>query len=304
MDKIIKEVLDEIKELDMNYSAFNLRVNGKLVDRKSSDEIKIESKKDKSGIDIFITNNTQNKSLHIPVIITESGLSDLVYNDFYVGDNCNITIVAGCGIHNCGENSNSHNGIHSFHIGKNSNVRYIEKHIGLGNKESIKILNPTTKITLKQNSKMIMETTQVSGVSFANRKSNAILYKNAKLIIKEKILTTKDEIAKTNFLVTLKGENSSAEVVSRSVAKDNSSQNFESTLIGKNNCFGRVECDGILTDNAKIFSSPRIKAENVNSSLTHEAVIGKIAGEELIKLQTLGLSKQEAENEIINGFLK
>lgn len=304
MDKIIEEVLNEIRELDMNYSAFNLRVNGQLVDRKSSDEIEITSKTDRSGIDINIKDNTKDKSLHIPVIISQSGLSDLVYNDFYVGDNCSVTIVAGCGIHNCGDKISSHNGVHTFHIGKNSTVRYIEKHIGLGKKESIKILNPTTKIYLKQNSKMIMETTQISGVSFADRKSSAFLSKNSKLSIKEKILTKGNEKATTNFVVTMKGENSSAEVISRSVAKENSFQNFESTLIGKNKCFGKVECDGILVDNAKIISTPKIKAENVDSTLMHEAVIGKIAGEELIKLQTLGLTKTEAENEIINGFLK
>ena len=234
MDKIIEEVLNEIRELDMNYSAFNLRVNGQLVDRKSSDEIEITSKTDKSGIDINIKDNTKDKSLHIPVIISQSGLSDLVYNDFYVGDNCSVTIVAGCGIHNCGDKISSHNGVHTFHIGKNSTVRYIEKHIGLGKKESIKILNPTTKIYLKQNSKMIMETTQISGVSFTDRKSSAFLSKNSKLSIKEKILTKGNEKATTNFVVTMKGENSSAEVISRSVAKENSFQNFESTLIGKN----------------------------------------------------------------------
>ena len=290
MNKIDKELLSQIADLhSIPEGAYNIRKNGEALSRNSTADIEIIPKKDKSGIDIIVKPNVKNKSVHIPVIITMGGVNDLVYNDFYIGENADVTIVAGCGIHNTTSTKSEHNGIHSFHLDKNCNVVYIEKHLGLGNDKSEKILNPVTKL---------------GGVSRSVRTTKAKLYDNAKLVIKEKILTTASQSAITKFDVQLIGENSSVDVMSRSVAKDNSYQNFYSQVKGKNQCFGHVACDGILVDNARIDSTPKIICENVNATLVHEAAIGKIAGEQLTKLMTLGLTEQEAEDLIIKGFLK
>lgn len=304
MNEIEKKLLEKIADLHSTPSgAFNIRKNGATLNRSSSKEIEIIPKKDKSGIDIKIKDGTQNKSVHIPVIITVGGLNDLVYNDFYIGKNCDVVIVAGCGIHNATCKTSTHNGIHSFHIGENSKVKYIEKHVGEGEGSGGKILNPVTKIYLKKKSQMQLESLQIEGVTSTVRKTNAIIDDGAILKIQENILTTDAQTAKTIFNVRLKGKNSSVEVVSHSVAKDISFQEFKSNIIGENVCFGHVECDGIMLGDARIVSLPMIDARNSNASLVHEAAIGKIAGDELVKLMTLGLSQKEAENMIINGFL-
>ncbi len=304
MNEIEKKLLEKIADLHSTPSgAFNIRKNGTTLNRACTKEIDIIPKKDKNGIDIKIKDGTQNKSVHIPVIITVGGLNDLVYNDFYIGKNCDVVIVAGCGIHNATCKTSIHSGIHSFHIDENSKVKYIEKHVGEGNGSGGKVLNPVTKIYLKKNSQMQLETLQLGGVSSTMRKTNAIIGDNSSLKIQENILTTDSQTAKTIFNVTLKGENSSVEVVSHSVAKDSSFQEFKSNIIGENVCFGHVECDGIMLGDARIVSLPMIDARNSNASLVHEAAIGKIAGDELVKLMTLGLSQKEAENMIINGFL-
>lgn len=303
--QIDKQLLDEISGLhSVPQGAFNIRKNGESLARNSTDEISIVPKSDKSGIDIFVKPNTKNKSLHIPVIITQGGLNDLVYNDFYIGENAEVLIVAGCGIHNSTDKSSQHDGIHSFHLEKNCKVRYIEKHLALGDGSGEKILNPTTKIVMKENSFFEMETIQLGGVSFSDRKTKATLLENAKLVVREKILTSENQTAKTDFEVVLKQKGSSAKLQSRSVAKGKSKQIFVSKVKGLDECFGHVECDGILLDEAIIESTPKIVAQNINASLVHEAAIGKIAGEQIIKLQTLGLSEEEAEAEIIKGFLK
>lgn len=303
MNKIEKDLLLAVADLHQIPSgAFNLRENGKGVERKSSANIEIVPKKDVSGIDIIIKPNTTNESVHIPVIITESGIKDLVYNDFYVGENSDVLIVAGCGIHNAGDDASEHNGIHAFHIGKNAKVRYVEKHIGVGQKGD-KILNPVTKVFMEDNSYMLMETTQLGGVSSSIRRTEGSLQDNAKLVIKEKILTNDNQLAKTEFDVELVGKNSSCEVISRSVTREESKQEFFSKLTGKNECFGHVECDGILLDKSKITSTPEIVAECVEATLVHEAAIGKIAGDQIIKLMSLGLTDKEAEDMIIQGFL-
>lgn len=304
MNKIDKMLLEKVSSLhDIKLGAFNIRKNGEVVERKSTKEIEIVPKKDKKGIDIIIKPNVQNKAVHIPVIITAGGLNDLVYNDFYVGENSYVTIVAGCGIHNTSDDNSTHNGIHSFHLEKNSHIKYIERHVGMGKGEGGKILNPTTKIYQKENSILEIETLQLGGVTKSDRKTFANLGENAQLNIQENILTENAETATTSFKVTLKGKNSKVEVVSHSVAKGESYQEFKSNLIGKNECFGHVECDGILLNNARIVSVPMIDALSSDASLVHEAAIGKIAGDELIKLMTLGLSEEEAEDVIIKGFL-
>ena len=303
MNNLEQKLFEKLTDLHKIPSgAFSLRKNGES-DIHTSKEIEIIKKSDKNGIDIIIKPNVVNKSVHIPVIITVGGLNDLVYNDFYIGENSDVVIVAGCGIHNKTCKDSVHNGIHSFHLAKNSKVKYIERHIGEGNGSGGKILNPVTKIFLKENAHMTMETTQLGGVTSTVRKTFAKLKDNAKLNIQENLLTTNDQTAKTNFKVELLGKNSGVEVVSHSVARDNSYQEFKSNIIGKNECFGHVECDGILLDNARITSLPMIDAVDKNSSLVHEAAIGKIAGDELIKLMTLGLTQKEAEEIIIEGFL-
>ena len=304
MNRIDKSLLEKISALhNISLGAVNIRKNGEVVKRENSAEIEIVPKKNKSGIDVFIKPNVKNKAVHIPVIITEGGIDDLVFNDFFVGENSFVTIVAGCGIHNTSSDTSRHNGIHSFHLEKGAHVRYIERHIGEGNGKGGKILNPTTKIFQKENSTLEIETLQLGGVTSSARKTVATLDKGAFLRIQENILTENDNTATTDFKVTLNGENSKVEVVSRSVAKGKSVQKFQSNLVGKASCFGRVECDGILLDEARIVSVPMIDAISKDASLTHEASIGKIAGDELVKLMTLGLNEKEAEDVIIKGFL-
>ena len=304
INKIDRELLLSIADMHkIPEGSFNIRKNGESILRNSNSDIEIVSKKDKSGIDIIVKPNVKNKSVHIPVIITQTNLTELVYNDFYIGENADVTIVAGCGIHNPSTQKSEHDGLHTFHLAKNSRVKYIEKHLGIGN-QGEKVLNPETKIYMAENTYFEMETIQLGGVSSANRKTYAKLKDNAKLVIKERILTTENQIAKTNFKVDLVGKNSSVDVLSRSVAKDNSKQEFNSNVVGNNECFGHVECDGIIVGNSQITSTPKIIAKNVNASLVHEAAIGKIAGEQIIKLLSLGLTEEQAENLIIKGFLQ
>ena len=303
MSKIESDLLLAVSDLHQVPSgAYNIRENGAAVDKKSTENIEIVPKTDGKGIDIFVKDGTVNESLHIPVIITKTGIKELVYNDFHIGKNCDILIVAGCGIHNTGSQDSEHNGIHSFFVGKNSKVKYVEKHLGVGTKGG-KILNPITNIKLADGAELIMETTQLGGVTSSIRETNAKLNKAAKLLIKEKILTNESQIADTYFNVELLGEDSSVEVISRSVAKENSKQKFYSKVIGKAKSFGHVECDAILMDKAVIQSTPEILAECTEATLVHEAAIGKIAGEQLTKLMTMGLTEKEAEDMIIKGFL-
>lgn len=308
MDKINQidsELLEQIADMHgIPQGSFNIRKNGQSIARNSDSDIEIISKTDKSGIDIIVKPGVKNKSVHIPVIITVGNLSDLVYNDFYIGKGADVLIVAGCGIHNETNQKSQHDGIHTFHLEEDCKVKYVEKHLGVGIGSGEKVLNPTTEVYMKSGSEFEMETIQIGGVSYSNRKTKAVLGDNTKLIIKEKIKTDKEQKAITAFDVVLKGKNSSVEVISRSVAKDSSRQKFVSNLHGRNECFGHVECDGIILNNAQIISEPKITAENINATLIHEAAIGKIAGDQLIKLQTLGLSEEEAQNEIIKGFLK
>lgn len=305
LTKIDKELLNQISDLHtIEQGSYNIRKNGEALARYSTSDIEIVPKKDKPGIDIIIKPNVINKSVHIPVIISQGGLNDQVYNDFYVGENSDVLIVAGCGIHNTSDKDSQHDGIHTFHLDKNSKVKYVEKHLGLGNNTVGKILNPTTQVFMDENSTLIMETAQLGGVTYSDRKTFASLQKNAKLLIKENILTTSNQQAKTFFDVELLGDSSSVEVKSRSVAKDNSYQEFVSNIKGKADCYGHVECDGIIDGDAHIISTPQISALNRNANLVHEAQVGKIAGEQLEKLMTLGLTHQEACDKIIAGYLK
>ena len=305
MEKIDSTLLAEIADLHGTpQGAYNIRKNGQLLARNCVAGITINTKKDKPGIDIIIEDNVQNQSVHIPVIVTEQGLNDLVYNDFYIGKNCEVLIVAGCGVHNAGTTKSGHDGIHTFYIGENSKLRYVEKHLGTGNSGVEKVLNPTTVVHLSKNAQMKMETIQLGGVSSAERHTVADLANDAVLEINESILTTDTQTATTQFNVDLNGFNSRVNVVSRSVAKNDSKQAFISSVNGHNECFGHVECDAIVMDRAQVVSTPALKNTDANANLTHEAAIGKIAGEQLVKLQTLGLTKEQAENVIIKAFLR
>ncbi len=299
------ELLKIIADMDGTPDgAYNIRANSGLADRRVTENIDIKTKTDKSGIDIIIKPNTKGEKVHIPVIISETGLKELVYNDFYIGDNADVEIVAGCGIHNCGDEESRHDGVHTFFVGKNARVTYTEKHIGFADGKGESNMNPTTVINIAEGGYMEMETTQLSGVDSTDRKTTATLGDNATLVIREKLMTSGKETAKTDFTVDLNGQNSSANVVSRSVAKGNSYQLFLSRINGNNVCSGHTECDAIIMDNGKVSAVPEITANHIDASLIHEAAIGKIAGEQLIKLMTLGLTEQEAEEQIVNGFLK
>lgn len=304
MNNLEKSLLEKLADLHkLPSGAFSLRRNGQSESITSTNEIEIRPKKDKNGIDVFVKPNVKGKSIHIPVIITVGGLNDLVYNDFYIGENSDVLIVAGCGIHNATCKTSVHNGVHSFHLEKNSKVEYVERHLGEGNGEGGKILNPITKINLKEGAELIMETTQLGGVTSTTRKTFATVCDDAVLNIKENLLTTNEQTAKTHFQVKLVGENSKVDVISHSVARDKSVQEFKSNIIGLNQCFGHVECDGMLLDDAQISSLPIVTAKDNRASLIHEAAIGKIANDALIKLMTLGLTEKEAEDVIIEGFL-
>ncbi len=305
LDKIELNMLENIAGLHkVPEGAYSLRVNGELVGKNSSENIIIEKKTDKPGIDIYIKDGTKNESMHIPVILSETGITETVYNDFHIGDNVDVVIVAGCGIHNCGTEMSEHSGIHSFYVGKNSKVKYVEKHYGEGDGNGKNVMNPTTVVELSDGAYMEMETAQIKGVDSTDRKTVAKLDKDSTLVIYEKIMTHGNQYAKTEFEVELNGENCGTHVVSRSVAKDNSKQLFISNVKGNARCSGHTECDAIIMDNASVKAIPEIEANNVDASLIHEAAIGKIAGEQLIKLMTLGLDEKQAEEEIINGFLK
>lgn len=305
MNQIQKDLLAQIAGIhEVPQGAYNIRMNGEGAGRNSTEHIDIVTKNDKPGIDIVIKPDTKNESVHIPVILSQTGLTDLVYNDFYIGENSDVTIVAGCGIHNAGDEKSQHDGIHTFHVGKNAKVRYIEKHYGEGDGNGENIMNPTTVIFIGEDGYMEMETAQIKGISSTKRDTKATLEKGATLIVKEKLMTHGKQYAETNFEVELNGEGSSAHVVSRAVAKDESRQLFLSNIKGNNRSNGHTECDAIIMDNAVVKAIPEITAAHVDASLIHEAAIGKIAGEQIIKLMTLGLTEKEAEEQIISGFLK
>ena len=305
IDDIGRQILAEVADLrDVPEGAYNFRVNSQLAGRHTTENIDIMTKDGLPGIDIFIKPGTKGESVHIPVVVSASGIKETVYNDFFIGDNCDVVIVAGCGIDNCGEHDAQHDGIHRFYVGKNSKVRYVEKHYGSGDGNGKRILNPQTEVYMEEGSTMEMEMEQIKGVDSTVRTTIAELKENAKLIVKERLMTHGVQVAKSEYKVTLNGENSNADVVSRSVARDDSSQTFNARITGNAPCNGHTECDSIIMDNGRILAIPSLEANNVDAMLFHEAAIGKIAGDQLIKLMSLGLTEAEAEEQIISGFLR
>ena len=307
MDAIERDLLEKVADLHgVPEGAYNIRENGKSVSRSSSANIEIVSKTEagKSGIDFFIKPGTKNESVHIPVILSQSGLHELVYNDFHIGEGADVLIIAGCGIHNCGVQDSEHSGVHTFYVGKNAKVKYVEKHYGDGDGTGERIMNPTSEVYIEEGGSMEMETTQIKGVDSTCRVTKAKLAKGASLVVREKIYTHGKQLAKTDFLVNLDGEGAAADLVSRSVAAEQSHQEFNAVINGNAKCTGHSECDAIIMDQGTVTALPALTANSVDAELIHEAAIGKIAGEQLIKLMTLGLSEQQAEEQIIQGFLK
>ncbi len=305
MDEIQKRLLMEIAGLhEVPEGAYNIRANGQAVGRSSTANIDIESKDDGTGLDIRIKPGTKRESVHIPVVLTQSGLTEVVYNDFYIGEDSDVIIVAGCGIDNCGTANSQHDGIHRFYVGRGARVKYVEKHYGSGDGTGKRILNPVTEVYMEEGSTMEMEMVQIKGVDDTDRVTRAELAAGAALVVRERLMTHGEQRAISTYVVDLNGDGSSADVVSRSVARDTSYQKFDAKLVGSAACNGHTECDSIIMDQGRILAVPGLEANSVDAALVHEAAIGKIAGDQIIKLMTLGLSEQEAEEQIINGFLK
>lgn len=305
VDEIQERLLVEVADLHgVPEGAYNIRANGKLASRNTTANIDISTKTDVNGIDIRIKPGTKHESVHIPVVVSESGLKEMVYNDFYVGEDADVVIVAGCGINNCGDQDSEHDGIHRFFIGKNARVKYVEKHYGEGDGRGKRILNPGTEVHMEENSYMEMEMVQIKGVDSTDRTTTAELAAGAKLIVRERLLTHGTQNAVSTYIVDLNGDDASTDLVSRSVAKGESVQTFNSKINGNARCSGHSECDAIIMDHANIIAVPGLTANNIDAALIHEAAIGKIAGEQIVKLMTLGLTEEEAEAQIVNGFLK
>ena len=305
LDEIQKRLLREVADLhEVPEGAYNIRSNGRSVGRSSSANIDIIPKENGSGLDIRIRPGTRGESVHIPVVMTQSGLKEVVYNDFYIGEDCDVVIVAGCGIDNCGSQDSQHDGIHRFFAGRGAKIRYVEKHYGSGTGRGKRILNPVTEVYQEEDSTVEMEMVQIKGVDDTERTTIAELDAGAKLVVRERLMTHGDQRAISTYVVKLNGADSSADVVSRSVARDRSFQKFDAKIVGNAACHGHTECDSIIMDEGRILAVPGLEANNVDAALVHEAAIGKIAGEQLIKLMTLGLTAAEAEEQIINGFLQ
>lgn len=304
LDNVTEEVLNIINNHNFSMKgAFNLRENGTSICHGDSEHVKIKKKTDNPGIDIYIDGNTKGEAVYIPVVVSVSGMKDLVYNDFYIEDGADVKIIAGCGIHNSGCNESRHDGVHTFHVGKNANVRYEEKHYGEGEGTGGRVLNPVTNIFVGENSVFTLDTAQIKGVNSTIRETVVELEKNAKLYVTERLMTEGEDKAESNIEVRLNGENSSAQIVSRSVGKGHSVQTFHPNAVGNNKCQAHIQCDSIIMDEAEVGSIPEIRARNIDAAIIHEAAIGRINDEQLLKLRTLGLTEEEAECVIIENFL-
>ncbi len=304
LDEITQKILKQIDEKGFEQSgAFNLRHNGISLCHGDSQHIKIKKKEDKPGIDVYIDGDTKGEQVHIPVVVDASGMTDVVYNDFYIARGADVTIIAGCGIHNSGCNESRHDGIHSFHVSDGANVRYEEKHYGEGEGTGARVLNPVTNIYMEENAVFTLDTAQIKGVDSTERETNISIGKGSKLYVVEKLMTHDDQMAVSNMEVQLNGEGSSAQIISRSVAKDSSKQVFHPKAVGNAGCHAHVQCDSIIMGHAQVSSIPEINARHLDAAIIHEAAIGRINDEQLIKLRTMGMTEEEAESVIIDNFL-
>lgn len=304
MNEISRQILEKIAGFTGKFEgAYNIREDGGCAGRQSSENVRIENKADKPGLEIHVAPGTRGESVFIPACVTHGDVDDLVYNDFYIGQGAEVTIVAGCGVHTETGEPARHNGIHRFFLEKGSKVRYEEKHIGSGKGTGLKSIDPVTEVYIGEEASLEMDTSQIGGVDRTLRKTSAWIERGGKLLVHERLLTEKEQTADTEFMVELKGEDSGADIISRSVARDSSRQNYVSTIIGSAPCSGHSECDAIIDGSATVDASPRLYARHTDAALIHEAAIGKIAGEQILKLRTLGLTEEEAEARIIQGFL-
>lgn len=304
LDQITEEILKKIDESGFKQEgAFNLRHNGTALCHGDSEHVKIKKKEDKPGIDVYIDGDTKGEQVHIPVVVDASGMTDVVYNDFYIAEGADVTIVAGCGIHNSGCNESRHDGIHSFHVGNRANVRYEEKHYGAGEGTGAKILNPVTNIHMEEDAVFTLDTAQIKGVDSTERETNISMGKGSKLYVMEKLMTHDRQTAISNMEVQMNGEGSSAQIISRSVAKGESKQVFHPKAVGNTKCHAHIQCDSIIMDHAEVSSIPEINAKHLDAAIIHEAAIGRINDEQLVKLRTMGMTEEEAEEVIINNFL-
>lgn len=305
IDKITQDVLDRIDDTGFKQEgAYNLRYNGYALCHGDTDHIKIKKREDgNQGINVYISGETHGETVHIPVVIAASGMTDVVYNDFYVEDGAEVTIVAGCGIHNAGCNDSRHDGVHTFHVGKGANVVYSEKHYGEGEGTGARILNPVTRIILEENAVFTLDTAQIKGVDSTVRETKVEAGPGAKLFVTERLMTHDSQTAVSNMDVELNGEGSSAQIVSRSVAKGESVQTFHPRAIGNAGCHAHIQCDSIIMGKARVSSIPEINANHIDAAIIHEAAIGRINNDQVMKLRTLGLTGEEAESIIVEAFL-
>lgn len=305
LNALDKLMLEKVADLhDIPQGAYNIRKNGAGVQRNTTANIDIITKLDKPGIDVIIKPYTKGESVHIPVIVTEENINDLVYNTFEVGEYSDVLIVAGCGVHNSGNLKSQHDGIHTFYVRKGAKLKYVEKHYGQGEGMGQRVLNPQTIIEVEEGASVELELIQIKGIDQTKRDTEVRLKDNAKLVVTERLLTHKDQVAESNISVELLGVNSSAQIISRSVAQDDSRQEFFFDLVGRNKGRGHIQCDAIIMHNAQVLSTPKISAYHSEAQLVHEAAIGRIESEQLIKLMSMGFSEKEAEDTILNGFLK
>lgn len=305
MNSTTEEILKIVSDWKGSFcGAYSIREDGKSVARMSTEHVHINPKEDKPGLDIIIDEGAKDETISIPACVTHGDVDDLVYNDFYIGKDADVTIIAGCGVHTDNGEPARHNGIHRFFLGENAKVRYLEKHVGLGKGDGRKSIDPVTEIFLDKNASMEMETSQIGGVTDSKRVTNGVVKEGGRLVIHERLLTEKEQKAYSEFSVDMIGDDSSVDLVSRSVAKDESHQDFKAVIYGNAKCSGHSECDAIITGHGTVSATPQLDANNPDASLIHEAAIGKIAGEELLKLRTFGLTEEEAEERIIKGFLR
>lgn len=305
LSSLDKLMLEKVADLhDIPQGAYNIRKNGEGVQRNTTANIDIITKKDQPGIDVIVKPYTKGESVHIPVIVTEENINDLVYNTFEIGAHADVLVVAGCGIHNSGSRKSQHDGIHTFYVRQGARLKYVEKHYGQGEGKGERVLNPKTIIEAEEGAVVELELVQIKGIDSTKRDTEIRLQNNAKLIVTERLLTYLDQEAESNITVELAGAGSSAQIISRSVAQDNSRQEFYFDLIGRNKSRGHIQCDAIIMHNAQVFSTPKISASHSEAQLIHEAAIGRIESEQLIKLMSLGLSEKEAEDTILKGFLE
>lgn len=304
LDNITQKVLDIIDDAGFKQEgAYNLRYNGTALCHGDTENIRIKRKEDKQGIDVYISAEAQGEQVHIPVVVAASGMMDEVYNDFYISAGADVTIIAGCGIHNSGCNDTRHDGIHTFHVGQGANVKYEEKHYGEGEGTGARILNPVTRIIMEDHSVFTLETTQIEGVDSTKRETDIVMGADTKLFVTEKLMTHGKQTAISNIDVTLNDTDSSAQIISRSVAKEESVQTFHPRAIGNAKCHAHIQCDSIIMEKAKVASIPEIDANHLDAAIIHEAAIGRINSDQLIKLRTMGLTEEEAEGVIVEAFL-